>query len=169
MWGVTLMKSLLPRQVLLLASGWQGCRLRMRFEYNGAGSSGHNADRAAVGAAAWCGSAEVCVSHASGPDRSRRMGLEENGAPGGRAAAEAEPQLALRAPPAGARRWGPAQFAPVAPAAAPTAATPGARGLASVSSYCRLSCSACADMELRHALLKRILLGKQMQSLEGGF
>ena len=113
----------------------------------------------------------VCLMHqartAAGAWGWRRMAR-----PGGRAAAEAEPQLALRAPPAGARRWGPAQFAPVAPAAAPTAATPGARGLASVSSYCRLSCSACAggtDMELRHALLKRILLGKQMQSLEGGF
>lgn len=86
------------------------------------------------------------------------MGLEENGAPGGRAAAEAEPQLALRAPPAGARRWGPAQFAPAAPAAAPTAATLGAHGLASVRSYCRLSCRACAvetDMDSCRTLLKR--------------
>ena len=81
----------------------------------------------------------------SGMDRSRRMGLEENGAPGGRAAAEAEPQLALRAPPAGARRWGPAQFAPAALAAAPTAATPGARDSIFCQIHlCRLSCRACA-------------------------
>ncbi|KAK9837092.1 hypothetical protein WJX81_002406 [Elliptochloris bilobata] len=62
----------------------------------------------------------------TGRDRSRRTGqLEDGDAARDRAAAEAEPQLALRAPPVGARRWGPAQSAPAAPAVAPAAAAPG--------------------------------------------
>ena len=123
--------------VLLLVRGGHDLQHARGLRTTGAGGRGMAETRLQLAQrAAWCAITEICVRHASGVDHSRRMGLEDNGAPGGRSAAEAEPQLALRAPPAGARRWGPAQFAPTAPAAAPTAATPGARGSVSARSCC---------------------------------